>query len=279
MRHACTWKLSRTSIRLGARTAVMGILNLTPDSFSDGGMYLDPSRAVDRALEIEAEGADILDVGGESSRPGSRAVSEDEEIGRVLPVLERVSAALTIPVSVDTYRAAVARRAMDAGAQIINDISGFRLDPGMAEVARESKAGVVLMHSRGTRERLHEKSPGDSPEAIRGDLAATVSGALDRGLEAGAIVLDPGIGFSKAAETSLKVLKRLEVFSTLGYPLLLGPSRKSFINLGIPVSEAAAWATAAAVALAVSRGAHIVRVHDVARMRVVVDVADRVETA
>jgi dihydropteroate synthase len=257
----------------------MGILNLTPDSFSDGGRYQDPGRALDRALELEAEGADILDVGGESSRPGSRPIPEDEELRRVLPILERLGAALKIPISVDTYRAGVARRAMGAGAQVINDISGFRLDPGMAEVVRGSGAGVVLMHSRGTREALHEKKPGDSPEAIRSDLGVTVAAALQGGIAPEAIVIDPGIGFSKAAQTSLKVLKSLDVFSTLGYPLLLGPSRKSFINMGIPVSAAAVWATAAAVVLAVSRGAHIVRVHDVAPMRVAVDVADRVETA
>jgi dihydropteroate synthase len=276
MRQNYTWKLPHKSIELGRRTAIMGILNLTPDSFSDGGLYNDPERALDRALEIEAEGADVLDIGGQSTRPEGQAVSEDEEARRVLPCLERIAPSIKIPISIDTYYAGLARRAMASGAQIINDISGFRLDPEMAETARETEAGVILMHSRGRRNGIHVREENESSEAIRDELEQTVQNALQSGIAPETIVIDPGIGFSKDRHTSLKVLKRLDLFSTLGYPVLLGPSRKSFINLDIPIAQALDWATAAAVALAVAGGAHLVRVHDVARMRVATEVADAV---
>ncbi len=270
------WKLPRTSIELGPATAIMGILNLTPDSFSDGGLHTEPERALDRALEIEAEGADVLDIGGQSTRPGSSPVVAAEEIRRVIPLIERIVSKIRIPVSIDTYHGEVAEQAMAAGAQIINDISGFRMDPEMINVARSHCAGVVLMHSRGEREAIHTKKNGDSPETIRDELMQTVATAVEGGIAAEAIVVDPGIGFSKDRDTSLKVLKRLDLFSTLGYPLLVGTSRKSFIKVDIPVSETTDWSTAAAVALAVAGGAQVVRVHDVAHMRVVVEVADSV---
>ncbi len=274
MRKKYTWKLSRASIELGPRTAIMGIINLTPDSFSDGGLYNDTERAVDRALEIETEGADILDIGGQSTRPKSGLVDAAEEAHRVIPTLERIASSIKIPISIDTYHARVAEQAMDAGAQVINDISGFRLDPKMVEVARNTGAGVVLMHSRGEREAIHEHKKGEEPETIRDELSLTAATAVRNGISPEAIAVDPGIGFSKGRRTSLKVLKRLDLFSTLGYPLLVGTSRKSFIKVDIPVPEAADWSTAASVALAVAGGAQIVRVHDVARMRVVVEVAD-----
>ena len=277
MRKKYTWQLPRTAIELGERTVVMGILNVTPDSFSDGGLYDEPDRAVERALEIEAEGADILDIGGESTRPGSEAVSEPIESQRVLPIIDRLAQVLKIPISIDTYRSNVARQAIDAGAQIINDISGFRLDPAMNEVARTTRAAVVLMHSRGGRDALFVRPQIDAPETVRGELAETIARAVDGGVDPRALVADPGLAFSKTQAMSLKVLKRLRLFSKLGYPLLVGASRKSFIREDIAVSEAAIWATAAAVNIAVSNGAHIVRVHDVARMSVVVKIADRVE--
>ena len=274
MRKNYTWKLSRASIELGPRTAIMGIINLTPDSFSDGGLYNDTERAVDRALEIETEGADILDIGGQSTRPESGLVDAAEEAHRVIPTLERIAASIKIPISIDTYHARVAEQAMDVGAQVINDISSFRLDPKMVEVARNTRAGVVLMHSRGEREAIHEHKKGEGPETIRDELSLTAATAVRNGISPEAIAVDPGIGFSKGRRTSLKVLKRLDLFSTLGYPLLVGTSRKSFIRVDIPVPEASDWSTAASVALAVAGGAQIVRVHDVARMRVVVEVAD-----
>ena len=276
MRKNFSWKLPRTSIELGPRTAIMGILNLTPDSFSDGGVYSDPEHALERALEMEAEGADIVDIGGQSTRPGSSSVEVSEEVRRVIPFLERIVATIKIPVSIDTYHAEVARLAMGAGAQIINDISGFRMDPEMINIARKGRAGVVLMHSRGDRNGIHIQKDGEGTESIRDELVQTVAHAVESGIDPEAIVVDPGIGFSKGRETSLKVLKRLDLFSTLGYPLLVGTSRKSFIKVDIPVADAADWSTAATVALAVAGGAQLVRVHDVAHMRVVVEVADSV---
>ena len=254
----------------------MGILNLTPDSFSDGGLYNAPEQALDRALEIEAEGADLLDIGGQSTRPLSSPLGASEEVRRVIPLLERIVSTIKIPVSIDTYHAEVARLAMTAGAQIINDISGLRMDPEMIKIARDTGAGVVLMHSRGNRDSIHDQKDGEGPETIREELIQTAAHAVSSGIAPEAIVVDPGIGFSKGRETSLKVLKRLDIFSTLGYPLLVGMSRKSFIKIDMPVSEAADWSTAAAVAMAVTGGARLVRVHDVAHMRVVVQVADSV---
>lgn len=274
-----TWKLARTSIELGPETRLMGILNVTPDSFSDGGLWADPERALDHALELEAEGADILDIGGESTRPGGEPVPEDEEMRRVIPVVEKIAPKLKIPISIDTYRSLVARAALDAGVQIINDVSGFRLDEGMFSLARETGAGVVLMHSRGTREELHVRPEDDHPAIVREELLRSIQAVLDEGIEGSRIVIDPGIGFSKTPAMSLKVLKRLDLFSTLGCPLLVGPSRKSFIRVDIDIPEMTSWATAASVALAIAGGAHIIRVHEVARMRVVARIADSVRNA
>jgi dihydropteroate synthase len=279
MRKTYSWKLPRIELELGPRTLVMGILNLTPDSFSDGGLFTDPQRAATRALAIQAEGAEILDIGGQSTRPGSTPISEDEEWLRVLPVLKRIATSITIPISIDTYYASVAYRAIDYGAQIINDISGFRLDPAMKSVARKTGAGVVLMHSRGPRADLFVRPENDSPEAVRDELGETIQAAVDAGITPERIVADPGIGFSKTREVSLKILKRLDLFSTLGYPLLVGMSRKSFIRMDIPVQEAEVWATAAAATQSITAGAHIIRVHDVGRMRVVAEIADMVERA
>jgi dihydropteroate synthase len=279
MRTTYTWTLPRLSLELGRRTAVMAILNVTPDSFSDGGTYIDPGKAVARALELEASGADILDIGGESSRPGSKAITADEEIRRVLPVLEALSGQLRIPVSVDTYRSEVAERALDSGAQIVNDISAFRFDSRMADVARRHRAGVVLMHSRGAREELHTQTPmNDAVQQVHDELRTSIHKAVEAGIVKSSIVIDPGIGFGKRAEESLGVLRNLGALSPLECALLVGTSRKSFIRKVARIEPEASysplWGTAATVASAVLQGAHIVRVHDVREMRTLVDVLD-----
>jgi len=277
MRTAFKWNLCRSSIYLGERTAVMGILNVTPDSFSDGGEYFEREKAIARGKEIEQQGADIIDIGGESSRPGSRPVSESEEMRRALPVIEALAAVLKIPISIDTYRAAVAKRAIQAGAQIVNDISAFRFDAGMPQLAAETRAGVVLMHSRGSRETLHTQSRmGDPIGEVMGTLAASAEHARAAGIPFDALVIDPGIGFGKAAAESLAVLKSLSVFSKIGYPILVGTSRKSFIrSITLDNPEARDWGTAATIVTAIMNGAHIVRVHDIRQARVLADITDR----
>jgi dihydropteroate synthase len=255
----------------------MGILNVTPDSFSDGGQYFEREKAIARGKEIEQQGADIIDIGGESSRPGSQTVPEDEEIRRALPVIEALAAVLNIPISIDTYRATVAKRAIQAGAQIVNDISAFRFDDGMPQVAAETGVGVVLMHSRGSRETLHTQILMNDPvREVAESLAASAENARAAGIHSDAIVIDPGIGFGKAAVESLTVLKSLSVFSKIGYPILVGTSRKSFIrNFTSDHPEARNWGTAATIVTAIIYGAHIVRVHDIRQARALADIADR----
>jgi dihydropteroate synthase len=279
MRNTYTWTLPHTQIELGRRTIVMGILNVTPDSFSDGGQFIDPGKAVARALELEADGADMLDLGGESSRPGSVPIPESEEVRRLMPVVEALQGKLKIPVSVDTYRSGVARRALEAGAQVVNDISAFRFDPLMAGVVRQYRAGVVLMHSRGGREELHTQLPmADAVTQVRDELHRSVAQAIEAGIPKSAIVIDPGIGFGKRAEESLSVLRNLGALSPLECALLVGTSRKSFIRKVAKIEPDAPYSpllgTAATVASAVMQGAHIVRVHDVREMRTLVDVLD-----
>jgi dihydropteroate synthase len=277
MRTAFKWNLCRASIYLGERTAIMGILNVTPDSFSDGGQYFEREKAIARGKEIEQQGADIIDIGGESSRPGSQTVPEDEEIRRALPVIEALAAVLKIPISIDTYRATVAKRAIQAGAQIVNDISAFRFDDGMPQVVAETGVGVVLMHSRGSRETLHTQILMNDPvREVAESLAASAENARAAGIHSDAIVIDPGIGFGKAAVESLTVLKSLSVFSKIGYPILVGTSRKSFIrNFTSDHPEARNWGTAATIVTAIIYGAHIVRVHDIRQARALADIADR----
>src|SRR5262245_48064489 len=208
MRQPYKLSFARSTLELGVRTAIMGILNVTPDSFSDGGQYFEHEKAIVRGKQIEQEGADIIDIGGETSRPGSHAVPEGEEIRRVIPVIEALAPLLTIPVSVDTYRARVAERAIQAGAQIVHDISAFRFDDNMPRIVSRMGAGMVLMHSRGNRETLHQQSRMNDP--IR-DVAESLSTSVERaraaGIAADAIVLDPGIGFGKTADESVAVLK------------------------------------------------------------------------
>ncbi|MDX2032962.1 MAG: dihydropteroate synthase [Blastocatellia bacterium] len=277
--------LIRSKIDLESRVQVMGVLNVTPDSFSDGGRYDDVDRAVDRALEIEAEGADLLDIGGESTRPGSRAVSVEEERARVLPVIERLRGRLQIPISIDTTKSAVARAAVAAGAEIINDVSGLRFDPAIASVAAETGAALVLMHSRGTPETMQQLPPADDifAEVIR-ELGAAVETAIGRGVAPGRLILDPGIGFGKTPRQNLQLINGLDrIASAFGLPVLLGPSRKSFIKrtldevLRATVRDDArerAAGTAASLAIGILRGARIVRVHDVGEMAAVTRLAE-----
>jgi len=278
MRDRYIWHLPRTPLELGQRTLIMGILNVTPDSFSDGGQFFDAESAVKRGLEIEAEGANILDIGGESTRPGSEAISEEEELRRIMPVIEALVPRMEIPISVDTYRAGVAKRALEAGAQVVNDISGLRFDPSLAEVVQTSGAGLILMHSRGVRQEIHQQTPTADPvQTVLEGLEESLQTARRAAILHAAVVVDPGIGFSKDASASCRILRNLHVFSKLRYPLLVGTSRKSFIRAIIHDSpESRLLGTAATVAAAVSAGAHVVRVHDVAQMRIVTDVMDRI---
>jgi dihydropteroate synthase len=282
--------VSRT-LELGQRTLLMGVLNVTPDSFSDGGRYFDPQAAILRALEMEQVGADIIDIGGESTRPGAAPVSATEELDRVLPVLEGLRGKLKIPISLDTQKAAVAEAGIAAGAEIINDVSGLRADPELAEVVRKHRAGLVLMHMRGTPGTMQQGPfARDVMRDVTSGLRAAVARArrtkLDRahhaGIDRACILLDPGIGFGKSFEQNCELLQRLPELARLGYPLVVGTSRKAFIGwlLGGKKRDAAwpadkrLWGTAATVTASILGGAHIVRVHDVAEMAEVVRVAD-----
>jgi len=267
-------RLIRSTLDLEARVQVMGVLNVTPDSFSDGGEYSDVGRAVAHALEIEAEGADLLDIGGESTRPGSLPVSAEEEMARVLPVIEQLRGRLRIPVSIDTTKRAVAAAAVARGAEIINDVSGLRFDPGVADVAAESGAGLVLMHSRATPETMQQLPPvTDIFAEVSGGLRRAIALAVDRGVGRGKIIVDPGIGFGKTPEQNLQLIGGLDrLGAEFSLPVLLGPSRKSFIKRTLdgrmtaarrdPAGERLAG-TAASIAVGLLRGARIVRVHDV----------------
>ena len=265
-------------MRLGERTLVMGILNLTPDSFSDGGRLAGAESAVARGLELFAEGADWVDVGGESTRPGAARIPAEEELRRVVPVLKGLRAGGAGPLSIDTSKAAVARAALDAGADIVNDVSALRYDPAMAVLVAERQVPAVLMHLRGPFEAMH-RSPAYTDvmgEVVR-ELEEALACAERAGVARDRLIVDPGLGFSKAAGHSLEALRRLPEMAALDRPVLVGPSRKSFIGrlLELPV-ERRLMGTAAAVASAVLLGAHVVRVHDVAAMAEVVKVADAV---
>jgi dihydropteroate synthase len=267
---------------LGPRTLVMGIVNVTPDSFADDGTRLDPDVAIADALRMVADGADLIDIGGESTRPGATSLSVDEELRRVSPVLEGLRGRLTVPVSIDTYKAAVADRACDLGAAIVNDISALAYDPGLAEVVARRGAAVILMHNRGRSSDMYAAAVyGDVMAEVTHELAARVRSALDAGIRRDRIVVDPGLGFAKRAEHSLAVLAGLSRLSELGLPVLCGPSRKSFLKaaLGDVPPHDRVWGTAAAVTAAVLAGAHIVRVHDVAAMVQVARTADAIRAA
>ena len=273
---------SGSVLELGARTLVMGILNVTPDSFADGGVHLDPGLAIEAAQRLEAEGADIVDIGGESTRPGAEALSTDAESARILPVLEGVVSKVGVPVSVDTYKAEVARLALDGGASIINDVSALSYDPDLAGVVARAGVPVVLMHNRGcSREMYREAHYASTPEEVERELASAVERARLAGISREQIVIDPGLGFGKRAEHTFSMLANLGALRSLDRPILVGPSRKSFLEAALGPRPPAdrEWGTAAAVAAAVLLGAHIVRVHGVQQMAEVVRVADQVAAA
>ena len=269
------WKLKQREIQLGERTLIAGILNVTPDSFSDGGRFYDPDLAFARALELEEQGADILDIGAESTRPGSARISEAEEKRRLMPVLKRLRGQLGIPISVDTYKATVAENALELGAEIINDPTGLTFDPLLAKAILKYDAGLILNHMRGTPESWAKLPPmPDVIGVIRQDLEACVHRARGAGLDRTRIVIDPGLGFGKRGEQNFEILARLADLAPLECPLLVGPSRKLFLKQAN--ERATEFATAAAVTAAIFAGAHLVRVHDVEAMRAAVTVADAV---
>ncbi len=269
-------------LELGERTVVMGILNITPDSFSDGGAHLDVDRAVAAGLRMVAEGADILDIGGESTRPGAESVGPDEELRRVLPVIEKLAALTPALLSIDTYKAIVGREAAARGASIINDISGLLYDPELAKVAADTGTALILMHTRGRSHEMYELAVYDDVVAeVRAELETAVARATSAGVARERIVLDPGFGFAKRAGHSYSLLARLPELASLGLPILSGPSRKSFLKepLGERPPAEREWGTAAAVSASVFGGAHILRAHNVAGMMDVVRVADRIRAA
>ncbi|MCJ7629371.1 MAG: dihydropteroate synthase [Longimicrobiales bacterium] len=272
------WSIAGGALDL-TTPAVMGILNLTPDSFSDGGLFSSLEESLHRARRLLEEGARILDVGGESTRPGAEPVSEEEEIRRVLPFIKKASAAGLGPLSIDTRHAAVAREALRAGAQIVNDVSGLRHDPGMAGVVAGEGAGLVLSHMRGTPATMRELAEyGDVASEVARELETSLSLALDAGVSKERIVVDPGIGFAKTAGQSLALLRDLASLRVLGYPIQVGPSRKSFIGevTGLPPEERLPGTLAACV-LAYLRGASVFRVHDVAPVVQALSVTQAIE--
>ena len=273
MRKLFYWKLNKRELKLGERTLIMGVINLTPDSFSDGGRYTDPDRAFARAIELEEQGADLIDIGAESTRPGSARIPVAEEIRRLIPVLKRLKDRLTIPVSVDTYKAEVAERALELGVEIINDPSGLTWEPQLARIVSNHNAGLVLNHMRGRPETWAKLAPMPDPMATIGhELEAAVSRTRTVGIDKARIVIDPGLGFGKRREQNSLILGRLGELMPLDLPILVGPSRKHFLSH--ETQDETRYATAAAVAISIVGGAHIVRVHDVREMRAAADVAD-----
>jgi dihydropteroate synthase len=270
---------SRGDLDYNNKTLIMGILNLTPDSFSDGGKYNEMEAAVKRAVEMEKEGADIIDIGAESSRPGSKRISEEEEKRRLLPILEEVLKVTNIPISIDTYKSSVARAALKKGASIINDISGLQFDKKMAETAAEFSAPVIIMHIQGRPETMQE-----NPEytnlifEIKKYLWSGIQLALKAGLKDDQIIIDPGIGFGKKQVHNLKILNRLESFKELGYPILIGTSRKSLIKyVNKDEADNRLFGTAATASVSILKGANILRVHDVAEIKKTAVMTDAVK--
>ena len=274
-------KLSSRTLVLGERTLVMGVLNVTPDSFSDGGRFLQPERAIEHAFAIERAGADLLDIGGESTRPGSVETSASQELDRILPVLEALRGRLKIPISVDTRRASVAELAIRAGAELVNDVSGLRSDPRIAEIAVRHRVPLILMHMRGEPRTM--QAGGFARDVLKDviqGLRKSVAVARRAGVGKSQIIVDPGIGFGKSFAQNYELLQKLPQLANLSYPLLVGTSRKGFLGAtlardGKPASpEVRIWGTAATVTASILNGAHIVRVHDVAEMVQVARVAD-----
>ncbi|MGH9863560.1 MAG: dihydropteroate synthase [Candidatus Acidiferrales bacterium] len=277
MRRTFALRLPSTLLRLGERTLVMGVLNVTPDSFSDAGLYFHPRKAVAHALEMQRAGADLIDIGAESARPGAQPISAREELARLLPVLRRLKKRLRIPISVDTTKAEVAAAALEAGAQMINDTSGLRADPEVASVARRYHVPLALMHIRGTPETMQKIPPATNiwRELERG-LRWSVARALRAGVRRSQLLIDPGIGFGKTAEQNYEIVRELRRLESFKLPVLIGTSRKSFIGkvLDNAPADKRLLGTAATVTAAILGGAHIVRVHDVPEMVQVARVAD-----
>ncbi len=268
------------SLDFSRKTYIMGILNVTPDSFSDGGCHFDKSSAVDRCLRLVDEGADIIDIGGESTRPGSDPVSLDEELRRTLPVIESVASKIKVPISIDTYKANVAQKALDAGASIVNDISGLMYDPEMSAVIARYGVPVVIMHIKGSPKDM-QKNPvyyALIPELLE-YFRSRIAFAVKAGIQEDKIIIDPGIGFGKTFDHNLEILHNLDKFTTLGRPVLVGPSRKAFIGkiLGDAPATDRIEGTSAAVAISIMQGASILRVHDVKEMAKVARVADAIK--
>jgi len=277
---------SRTLI-LGDRTLVMGVLNITPDSFSDGGEYLDEEAAVARALQLERDGADILDIGGESTRPGAAVIHAEEELRRILPVIKILRGKLNIPMSIDTRKADVAKAALDAGAEILNDVSGLRADPRLAEISRRARVPLILMHMRGTPQTM-QRGPfaRDVIRDVKTGLRDALARAKRAGLSKTQLLLDPGIGFGKKHEQNFEILARLSEFASLGCPIVVGTSRKAFLGKALAGPDGAAASvrerlpgTAVTVTASILAGAHIVRVHDVAEIVRVIRIADQIVNA
>ena len=301
MRAKFQWQIGKRSLELGRRTLVMGVVNITPDSFSDGGQYLEPEAAVEHGLRLLDEGADLIDVGGESTRPGARVqaarepgvastpnirtfVPEQEELGRILPVIKELKRRRPDAViSIDTYKAGVARRAVEAGAEIANDVSGFQWDPEMASTVARLDCGAILMHTRGRPEEWRKLAPvSDLPALVSRELAERARQAVEAGVGRERIVLDPGLGFGKNYEENYPLLARLEELGQLGFPLLVGASRKSFVGRAMarggamPAPAERLSGSLAAAVIAVLKGAHIVRAHDVKATVEAVALADAI---
>ena len=281
-------KLPSRTLVLGERTLIMGVLNVTPDSFSDGGKYLDSPTAIARALDLERAGADLIDIGGESTRPGADAVAADEEIARVLPVIEGLRGKIRIPISLDTQKATVAEAGIAAGVQLINDVSALRTDPALAEVIRRHRVALIAMHMRGTPSTMHlgPFATNVTRDVLSG-LRAAVRRATKAGLAKSQLLLDPGIGFGKKYAQNFELLAHLPELARLGYPLVVGTSRKVFIGWKLAgdnkqkpwADEKRLWGTAATVTAAILGGAHILRVHDVDEMVQVARITDAIASA
>jgi dihydropteroate synthase len=266
---------------LGKRTLLMGVLNVTPDSFSDGGLFFDKEKAISHALRMVEGGADIIDIGGESTRPGSKPLEIEEELRRVIPVIESLAKEVDVPLSIDTYKSTVAQRAIEAGAEIINDISGLHFDPSLAKVAAKNDTPLILMHIRGTPETMQKDVHYDSLfSEILQYLKESIQRAESTGLDPRQIIIDPGIGFGKTAEDNLLIIKNLYEFRILGKPILLGTSRKSFIGkiLNTEVGDRLEG-TLSSIAISVLNGAHIIRSHDVLQAKKAIAVADAIRLA
>jgi dihydropteroate synthase len=269
----------KQTFTLGKKTLLMGVLNVTPDSFSDGGLFLEKEKAVARGLKMVEEGADMIDIGGESTRPASNPLSQEEELSRVIPVIESLAQKTDAPISIDTYKSAVAREAIQAGAALINDISGLHFDPHLARVAAQERVPLILMHIRGTPETMQRDIHYDSLfSEILQSLRQSIQGAESAGVDPDQILIDPGIGFGKTVEHNLLILKHLSEFRTLGKPVLVGTSRKSFIGKILNAEQIPdrLEGTLSSIAIAVMNGAHIIRCHDVPESKKAVAVADAI---